>query len=287
MTNRLFLPIPLLILLDWTPVQADCEQGRLLFEAARSEASPAQRIELLHQSTAACPDPVAFGDLATAYLGVGDHAAALFALRSALESSGDPKQQVQIHALMANVYLEQDCLAEAIAAIGSAFDQAGGPVPDWVMDLRRTIDTHPERGRLSAEQIDRSLTERGIELRSFRSVPKLDLYILFDFDGDQPNAQGLVQVDALSKALETRAERMQEQYRIIGHTDKQGDAAYNQRLSERRAQSVRRLIEQHRPGLAGRLLTEGRGESKLKYPGDTPEDHRLNRRVEICVVADP
>ncbi len=173
--------LPLLLFAGSAAV-ADCEHGRSLYEAAQLETDAERRIALLRESTDVCPDPVAFGDLAMAYLGAGDAEAALDALGAAAATSSDPDQLVQLYALTASIHQQQGRLPEAISAIGVAFDQAGAPAPDWVLDVRRAIDTDPDRGRLSAGQITRSLSSRSFGTRGFQAVPKLDLYILFDYD---------------------------------------------------------------------------------------------------------
>jgi outer membrane protein OmpA-like peptidoglycan-associated protein len=68
--------------------------------------------------------------------------------------------------------------------------------------------------------------------------------------------------------------------RVDGHTDSRGSDAYNQSLSERRAAAVRQVFIDH--GIdAGRLEARGFGESRPAAPNDTPENMRLNRRVEF------
>ena len=71
--------------------------------------------------------------------------------------------------------------------------------------------------------------------------------------------------------------------KIIGHTDDIASDAYNQRLSEGRAHSVRKeMIER---GIDGsRILTEGHGESDPIVPNDTEEHRQMNRRVEIEIL---
>ena len=72
---------------------------------------------------------------------------------------------------------------------------------------------------------------------------------------------------------------------LNGHTDSKGAKAYNQALSERRAESVRQWFIQN--GLNPKTLqTQGLGETsptasnKLKGK-DNPEGRALNRRVEL------
>lgn len=68
---------------------------------------------------------------------------------------------------------------------------------------------------------------------------------------------------------------------IEGHTDSDGDDAFNKQLSERRAESVKaHLVEAY--GIdPSRLETAGFGESKPVAPNDTPEGRQQNRRVEL------
>lgn len=70
---------------------------------------------------------------------------------------------------------------------------------------------------------------------------------------------------------------------VMGHTDSTGSEAYNQTLSEQRAQAVGQyLIAQ---GIdRRRLLTQGFGESHPVASNDTPEGRQANRRVELRLV---
>ncbi len=70
---------------------------------------------------------------------------------------------------------------------------------------------------------------------------------------------------------------------VVGHTDSDGEAAYNQALSERRANTVADQVQ------AGgvpynRLRTLGRGEGQPVASNLTPEGKAQNRRVEIIIV---
>jgi OOP family OmpA-OmpF porin len=74
-----------------------------------------------------------------------------------------------------------------------------------------------------------------------------------------------------------------------GHTDDVGDAAYNQKLSERRAQAVVDYL--HSKGVSpGRIRAIGMGESKPLADNSTEEGRAQNRRVTIrrtdCGAAD-
>jgi OOP family OmpA-OmpF porin len=71
---------------------------------------------------------------------------------------------------------------------------------------------------------------------------------------------------------------------VWGHTDAQGDEAYNQRLSEKRAASVKQYLVDN--GIdAGRMTSAGFGESKPLVPGSNVAAWRKNRRVELHIRA--
>ncbi|MDZ7857536.1 OmpA family protein [Sphaerotilus sp.] len=72
----------------------------------------------------------------------------------------------------------------------------------------------------------------------------------------------------------------QARMRVDGHTDAQGDAAANLRLSQRRAQAVVAALTQ-RGMPASRLQAQGFGEDRLLDAGSTPEAHERNRRIEF------
>jgi OOP family OmpA-OmpF porin len=71
-----------------------------------------------------------------------------------------------------------------------------------------------------------------------------------------------------------------EQIRVEGHTDATGPTAYNQGLSERRADAVKRvLVELGAP--PSKILTEGFGETQPIADNKTHEGRAQNRRVVV------
>ena len=70
---------------------------------------------------------------------------------------------------------------------------------------------------------------------------------------------------------------------VIGHTDDVGDDAYNQELSEQRAESVRNYLIG--AGVdASKMVTTGAGESMPIASNKTDEGRAENRRVEVMVL---
>ena len=71
--------------------------------------------------------------------------------------------------------------------------------------------------------------------------------------------------------------------RITGHTDSTGDASYNQRLSERRAQAVANVLAAN--GVSqSRFIVSGAGETQPIASNDTVSGRAMNRRVELVIT---
>ncbi|MET4106524.1 OmpA family protein [Hymenobacter sp. UYP22] len=71
---------------------------------------------------------------------------------------------------------------------------------------------------------------------------------------------------------------------ITGHTDGKGDPDFNERLSQERAQSIRRYIEQKGKLTANRIDSFGYGSSRPLKDEVTEEDAKTNRRVEFRLI---
>ncbi|MCC7131147.1 MAG: OmpA family protein [Gemmatimonadales bacterium] len=101
--------------------------------------------------------------------------------------------------------------------------------------------------------------------------------ILFDFDSDRLRPESTPTLEQLHQALTQHADLA---VTIEGHTDAQGDAAYNQKLSERRATAVVDYLVGR--GIdATRLAAVGKGEAVPVAGNDTEADRQQNRRVVI------
>ncbi|MFC5499124.1 outer membrane protein OmpA [Caenimonas terrae] len=102
----------------------------------------------------------------------------------------------------------------------------------------------------------------------------------FDFDKSVLKPEGKAKLDDLvSKVKDINLEVII----AVGHTDSVGTDAYNQRLSVRRAESVKAYLVSK--GIEkNRVYTEGKGEKQPVADNKTAEGRAKNRRVEIEVV---
>ena len=104
--------------------------------------------------------------------------------------------------------------------------------------------------------------------------------VLFDFDKSVIKPEGKSKLDDISNKV--RGINL-EVVIAIGHADSIGSDAYNQRLSVRRAESVKAYLVSR--GIeANRVYTEGKGEKQPVADNKTKEGKAKNRRVEIEVV---
>jgi outer membrane protein OmpA-like peptidoglycan-associated protein len=111
---------------------------------------------------------------------------------------------------------------------------------------------------------------------------KINIQVLFDFDSDNLASEGLQSVEQMARAIEQLNLNESSVILLIGHTDSKGAEQYNQNLSERRARAVLKKLSES-ASIRARIKAEGRGESELRYPGDTRDVHRRNRRVELVI----
>ena len=71
---------------------------------------------------------------------------------------------------------------------------------------------------------------------------------------------------------------------IEGHTDSDGDDEGNQILSDKRANEVVKFLINTFPFITdGMMEARGYGENQPIVPNDTPENKKLNRRIEVIV----
>jgi len=118
--------------------------------------------------------------------------------------------------------------------------------------------------------------EEIAEIASTR--PNIDLDIQFDYNSADISTTSLPSVQALGKAL-SDANLKGSTFVVAGHTDAVGSEAYNQDLSERRADSIKRYLTE-KYGINGTdLVTVGYGKTKPK-DANAPMDP-INRRVQV------
>jgi outer membrane protein OmpA-like peptidoglycan-associated protein len=127
-----------------------------------------------------------------------------------------------------------------------------------------------------------SMTERDEIATIAADKPNIDLEITFDYNSADISASSLPSVQALGRAL-ANPNLKGSTFMVAGHTDAVGGEAYNQDLSERRADTIKRHLVDNFGIASNDLITVGYGKSKLKNP-NAPMDP-ANRRVQVVNLA--
>ena len=108
----------------------------------------------------------------------------------------------------------------------------------------------------------------------------IDAAVLFGFDSAELSADGKAVIDERIAEYGGRVARTAET-KVIGHTDSTGPEAYNQALSERRAQAVADYLMSESRVSDDDIEVIGMGESNPVASNDTRKGRALNRRVDI------
>ena len=111
-----------------------------------------------------------------------------------------------------------------------------------------------------------------------KARPTIDLTIYFDFDSAAIGPKAVPTLVELGKALTSDALK-DTRFLLAGHSDAKGSNAYNLRLSQRRADAIRRFLATQFTVDDHRLLAIGYGEEQLKNAANPLADE--NRRVQV------
>jgi OmpA-OmpF porin, OOP family len=128
-------------------------------------------------------------------------------------------------------------------------------------------------------------TPPGVKVDEIGCFVEATLRVNFAFDSSEISAADKAEIDRAVVAIKDRPAEIaaEVKYEVAGHTDSVGSEAYNQRLSERRANAVRdRLIAEGIP--AAQVTAVGYGESRPRASNDTDEGRAENRRVVITAT---
>ena len=161
---------------------------------------------------------------------------------------------------------------------------AAGTAPrQWIAEARRLARAVPGVMRFDTDAL---LPEELVALRELKEgIERQVIRFVLDTAQLAPGqAAVLEQVAADARALERRAAEADRQPRIevVGHADQSGAEAKNQRLSEERAESVRRFLASRGVAPAA-LAAAGVGAREPLRPGTSEEELQLNRSVTFRV----
>jgi len=133
----------------------------------------------------------------------------------------------------------------------------------------------------TAHQIGVEMAESQVELGDNQIIILQKVYFDFDLADLQTRSNELL--DEVADTI--RAHPELGRLEVAGHTDARGDDAYNQSLSQRRAEAVLQYLV--RKGVdSTRLTAVGYGETKPLDTNDTDAGRDKNRRVEFTILGE-
>ncbi|HZK78923.1 MAG TPA: OmpA family protein [Gemmatimonadaceae bacterium] len=154
------------------------------------------------------------------------------------------------------------------AIIGAVIGGAAGAVIGHQMDQQ-------------AKEITQAIPGAKVERVGEGIEVTFDSGLLFDFDSDKIRPAAAANLTELARSLNKFGNS---NLLIVGHTDSQGDDAYNQALSQRRASSTSAYLQtQGVPST--RMSINGRGEMEPVASNATDAGRQQNRRVEVAIYA--
>lgn len=137
------------------------------------------------------------------------------------------------------------------------------------------MDVQEAKLRQRLENTGVSVTRSGDNI-----ILNMPSNITFEVDKSYVKPSFVETLDSVSLVLKEYTSTMIE---VAGHTDSTGSDAYNQRLSQERADAVRQVLISQ--GVqAVRIDTVGYGESRPIASNSTPAGRQQNRRVELTLL---
>ena len=120
------------------------------------------------------------------------------------------------------------------------------------------------------------------EVEEVAEAVRVELDVKFDFDKADVKQDSYSDIENLAEFMK---QYPQTATTVEGHTDSVGNAAYNQKLSERRAAAVRDTLVNQFGVEADRVNAVGYGKDRPVADNATNEGRAINRRVEASVEA--
>lgn len=127
-----------------------------------------------------------------------------------------------------------------------------------------------------------TVDERGCEVR-FARGESVELKVNFAFDSDAVDTRYLDDIRALAAFMGRHPDVVAE---IEAHTDSMGPETYNKALSQRRAESVIRVLTRQFGVSKDRLVPRGYGESQPVAGNNTAAGRAANRRVVVSLSSE-
>jgi len=266
---------------------ANCDDSNKFYELAK-KAGGKQDFETaskwLNKSVARCGQYRNFHLLGRSEQKLGRLEQALSAYKQAEVLAVTDNQRANTVARYGEVLALNGQRQEALTMLQAARSMHSRPVPEWMTVAAKALDMSLSEKPMTKDQIKRGLgTQRfGLMATAMAVKPSVDVRLNFEYNSSNLDDFSRQNITALAEALSDSSYEGT-RFKLVGHSDVRGDTAYNRKLSLSRANTVKTMLLQINPELTDRISTAGAGEEQPLYWGDTDEDHRLNRRLQVLI----
>jgi len=256
-----------------------------LFQQGLKAPTPEAAIELFKQSIAAAPSFEAYYRLGSKYVEVKRYPEALDALRQAFLRTVPAQKSERAHVLF-----RQAQAREGTGSLRRAHEllQASLELEDHPVVRQEKMRVEDVLAREVAPD-PKSLHEDMQASKDFdvqaTGPPKVPVWVNFDTGKATLGEIGLKQAMVLVNEL-CSPSHTDYRFVLVGHADRTGSDKINDPLSVERARTIQKfLLERKLP--PERIAVEGRGSHEPLRTGDSADDYRVNRRVEVTLLRIP
>ncbi|MBF0556647.1 MAG: tetratricopeptide repeat protein, partial [Nitrospirae bacterium] len=160
--------------------------------------------------------------------------------------------------------------------------------PEAVLEEEATL-LAKARGGKDTGMVNRQVIIRGLttspatSTHSIKIAPSVSTHIVFDTGADTIKPESNKQLVEIATALMSN-ELKGTAIRIVGHTDNVGEAAYNQKLSVKRATAVYQYLVKNGGIPKSRLSVTGKGDTEPIADNKDESGRQINRRVDFVRI---
>lgn len=155
--------------------------------------------------------------------------------------------------------------------IGYSMDQQAKEV---AKELETEVNNNPNAAADPDNDIIVSNTDKYVKIM-------LRDTMVFETNSSIPTPEASLKIEKITNVLRKYPDTL---VQVVGFTDSRGTYEYNQRLSEKRAETVGNRF--YNSGISNKIFSRGCSYNKPVVVNTTPENMALNRRVEIYLYAD-
>jgi OOP family OmpA-OmpF porin len=156
--------------------------------------------------------------------------------------------------------------------------------------VKDTVEVDNQPAGVGVAVVEETAIVKGGEVLADKKEIVVETFVQnlqFGFDSAELTAADKAELDSVITKLDPFRPMLRQNIahiNVIGYTDSQGPEAYNQKLSERRAQSVYDYLANVGEVRRETMQVKGMGEAQPIGDNATEEGRKLNRRVVIEVL---